>query len=74
MITYYVAALAHYVLVEAATEADARERALPMLQELRAATARAGASPPPVQIRTVRPANGDEIELMRFDARMRKGG
>jgi hypothetical protein len=71
MTTYYVATLAHYVLVEAAAEAEARERARPMLEELRAQASRPGADRLPVQIRTVRPATEDEIELMRFDARMR---
>lgn len=71
MTTYYVATLAHYVLVEAATEAEARERARPMLEELRAQARRPGVNPLQVPIQTSRPATQDEIELMHFDARMR---
>jgi hypothetical protein len=74
MSTYYVATLAHYVLVDASTEDEARELARPLLQELRAKAAPPGAEPSPVQIRTVRPATDDEMELMQFDARMQRDG
>jgi hypothetical protein len=73
MTTYYVATLAHYVLVEADTEEEAQDRARPLLEELRAGVARAGADRLPIRIRTVRPATADEIALLRFDARMREG-
>jgi hypothetical protein len=69
MTTYYVATLVHYVLVEAPDEATARALAVPGLEALRSPT-----NTFPVQVRTVRPATEDEIELMAFDARMRAGG
>lgn len=70
MTTYYVAALAHYVLVEAAGEAQARELARPGLEELQAPTARRLGRDLPVEILTVRPATDDEIELARSHRRM----
>ena len=57
MTTYYVATLAHYVLVQAKNEVEARRRGQAALRKL-------GANMP-VNIRTVRPATEDEIELDR---------
>lgn len=71
MPTFYVATLAHYVLVEAVSEDEAIELAGPLLQGLRANAAPPRVQSPPVQIRTVRPATEDELELMRFDAEIR---
>jgi hypothetical protein len=73
MTTYYVATLAHYVLVDAPTADEARVRAVPLLEQL-LEQLRGGPGRFPVAVRTVRPATADEIELMRFDARMRAGG
>jgi hypothetical protein len=69
MTTYYVATLVHYVLVDAPDEATARVLAVPELEALRAPT-----NTFPIQIRTVRPATEEEVELMQFDARMQQGG
>jgi hypothetical protein len=62
MTTYYVVTLACYVLVEAANEADARELGRAALVEL------AGNATP--NIRTIRPATDDEIELWRWHQQM----
>jgi hypothetical protein len=58
--TYYVATLAQYVLVDAATEDEARSLGQAALRELRAG------SDAPISIRVVRPATADEIELQAF--------
>ena len=63
MSTYYVATLARYVLVGADNESDARERGYAALHDLYAADGSAGAA---INIRTVRPATDDEIELVRW--------
>ena len=67
MTTYYVATLARYVLVEADNDADARERGRAALHDLYADDGRAGAA---INIRTVRPATDDEIELWRWHHEM----
>ena len=63
MTTYYVATLARYVLVDADDEIDARERGFAALHDLYADDGRAGAV---INIRTVRLATEDEIELWRW--------
>jgi hypothetical protein len=60
MTTFYIATLARYVLVDADNESDARERGFAALRDLYADDGRAGAA---INIRTVRPATDDEIEL-----------
>jgi hypothetical protein len=63
MTTYYVATLARYVLVDAKNELDAREQGNAALREMYAAGGRSGEA---INIRTVRPATDDEIELGRW--------
>ena len=58
---YYVATLARYVLVEAANESAAREAGMNVLRELYAPERRLA----PIEIRTIRLATEDEIELDR---------
>lgn len=62
MITYYVATLANYVLVEAADELQARELGHAALVQL------TGNATP--NIRTIRHATNDEIELCRWHQEM----
>lgn len=64
--TYYVATLARYVLVEAENEAQARERGKPALEELYAEL-RQRHPAIKLEIRTVRPATIDEIEFCRWN-------
>jgi uncharacterized protein DUF4314 len=63
---YYVATLARYVLVEAETEWEARERGYAALYDQYADIRRRFGSGMPVEIRTIRPATEDEIEHMRW--------
>jgi hypothetical protein len=65
MTTYNVATLARYVLVDANNESDARERGHAALHDLYADDGRADAV---INIRSVRPATDDEIELCRWHA------
>ena len=60
MTTYYIATLARYVLVDADNETHARELGHAALLELYAEQKQ------PIQIRTVRRATNDEIELCRW--------
>jgi hypothetical protein len=60
MTTFYVATRARYVLVEAANESEARRLGQPALQELYVGRNL------PVEIRVVRPATDDEIELRNW--------
>lgn len=62
MLTYYVATLSNYVLVNAANETDARQRGHAALVEL------TGNATP--NIRTIRLATDDEIELSRWHQEM----
>ena len=62
MTTFYVATLAQYVLVDAENETEARTLAVPALAALDPGRTA------PIEIRTVRPATGDEIELARWDS------
>ena len=66
MTTFYVATLARYVLVEAPNETEARRLGQPALQELYADVANRIGRDLPVEIRVVRPATDDEIELMNW--------
>jgi len=58
--TYYVATLAQYVLVDAASEVEARSLGQVALRDFPTS------SDAPVNIRIVRPATSDETELQRF--------
>ena len=58
MTMYYVATLSRFVLVDAATEDEARLLGQPALDALDPNTR--------VVIRTVRPATDDEVELWRW--------
>ena len=64
MTTFYVATLARYVLVDAANETDARTLCLPALAALHPERTA------PIEIRTVRPATDDEIELANWHREM----
>ena len=67
MSIYYVASLARYVIVEADSEAQAREVGLPALRDLYAAD---GTDARFVQIRTVRLATDNEFEFEREHQQM----
>lgn len=69
-ITWYVATLGAYVLVEATDENEARRMAEPGLANLYANIRARLGSDAPVEIRTVRPATADEIALMDYHERM----
>ena len=64
--TYYVATLVRYVLVEAENEAQARERGAAELEKLYAEL-RERHPNLQLEIRTVRPATTDEIEFCRWN-------
>ena len=70
MTTYYVATLARHVLVDAENEDHARELGRAALHDLYAdVRARLGRDVP-INILTVRPATGDEIEFDRSHQEM----
>lgn len=68
--TYYVATLAHYVLVDAANDEEARSLGQVALQELYADLQDGHAANAPINILTIRPATAEEIELQRFHDEM----
>ena len=70
MSTYFVATLARYALVEAAGESEARERGQIALHALYADLRERLGREVPVEIRTVRLATADEIELWRWHQEM----
>ncbi len=70
MTTFYVATRARYVLVEAANETEARRLGEPALHELHADVAKRIGRDLPVEIRVVRPATADEIELRDWHCEM----
>jgi hypothetical protein len=63
---YHVATLAKYVLVEAENDADARERGQAALYDLYADLRQHLGKEVPINIKTVRPATSEEIELQRW--------
>jgi hypothetical protein len=63
MTTYFVATLARYVLVNAETEARARELGRIALRELYADRRERTGGDVPIQVLTVRPATREEIQL-----------
>jgi len=70
MTAYYVATLARYVVVEAKNEVQARERGAAALHELYADLRDKLGREVPIEIRTVRRATSDEIEMVRTHERM----
>jgi hypothetical protein len=70
MTAYYVATLARYVVVDAENESQARERGAVALRELYADLRARYGHEVPIEIRVVRPATADEIEMVRFHKRM----
>ena len=70
MTAYYVATLARYVVVDAETESQARERGAAALHELYADLRARYGREVPIDIRVVRLATTDEIEMVRFHERM----
>jgi hypothetical protein len=69
-ITYLVATLARYVLVDAANEDEARSLGQVALHDLYADLRERLAKDVPINILTVRPATASEIELQRFHDEM----
>jgi hypothetical protein len=61
--TYYVATLARYVLVDAETEDQARKSGQAALYDLYADLREQFQHDVPINIRTIRPATPDEIDL-----------
>jgi hypothetical protein len=70
MATYYVATLTKYVLVEAEDEPQARELGTVALQELFTELSSRLGRQVPIEIRTIRLATAEEIELGKFQAKM----
>ena len=70
MTTYYVATLARYVLVEATDEREARLKGHAALCDLYADVRERLGCDVLIQIRTVRPVTGEEVELMRWHNEM----
>ena len=71
MTTFYVATRARYVIVEAATEDEARRLGQPALAKLHAAVSARIGRDLPVEIHVVRPATDDEIEMGKWDEELR---
>jgi len=72
MTTYYVATLARYVLVDADDETQARELGRAALRDLYADLRERLGREVPIEIRTVRKATEDEIELWTWHHNMLK--
>lgn len=70
MTTYYVATLARYVLVDAKDETHARELGQVALHELYADLRQRWGKDVPIEIRTIRAATSDEIDLMKWHQQM----
>ncbi len=70
MTMFYVGTLARYVLVEAESEAQAREAGRRALYDLYANLTEKFNHDVLINIRTVRPATPDEIELWRWHQEM----
>jgi hypothetical protein len=73
MTNYYVATLARYVLVDAEDETQARELGRAALHDLYADLRERLGREVPIEIRTVREAAEDEIELLTWHHNMLKG-
>jgi hypothetical protein len=70
MTTYYVATMARYVLVEAENESQARERGRQALNEQYADLRERLGRDIPIEIRTVRLATDNEIQLYEWHHEM----
>jgi hypothetical protein len=70
MTKFYVATLARYVLVEADTEDQAREAGRRALFDLYANLSERFNHDVPINIRTVRPATAEDIELWKWHHEM----
>ncbi len=70
MFAYYVATLARYVLVDAENEAAARELGHAALHELYADLRERWGKEVPIEIRTIRPATTDEIDMWKWHQQM----
>jgi hypothetical protein len=70
MTTYLVATLARYVLVDATDEQDAIAKGRPALYDLYADVRERLGRDVPINVRTIRPATADEIELCRWHDEM----
>ena len=70
MTAYYVATLARYVVVDAENEAQARERGAAALHELYADLRANLGRDVTIEIRTLRPATSDEIDMVRTHERL----
>jgi len=70
MTTYYVATLARYVLVDAENETHARELGHVALHELYADLRAKWGKEVPIEIRTIRHATSDEIDMMKWHHEM----
>jgi hypothetical protein len=70
MTTYLVATLARYVLVDAESESEARRLGQPALHALYADVRERLGKEMPIEIRTVREATQDEIDLWNWHHKM----
>ena len=70
MITYLVATLSTYVLVDAESEAEAKAKARKPLNELLAEACKRTGFTGEIPIQTVRPATQQEIDLWRWHCEM----
>jgi len=70
MTSYLVATLARYVLVDAESESEARRLGQPALFDLYADVRERLGKDVPIEIRTVRPATDDEIDLWKWHHEM----
>ena len=70
MTTYLVATLARYVLVDAESESEARRLGQPALYDLYADLQERLGKDVPIEIRTVREATQDEIDLWSWHHEM----
>jgi hypothetical protein len=70
MTTYYVATLARYVLVNAENETAARDLGFAALHDLYADLRQRWGEEVPLEIRTIRPATSDEIDLCKWHQQM----
>ena len=70
MTTFYVATLARYVLVEADNESAARIAGHAALYDLYADLRERLGRDVPIEIRTIRPATTDEIDMLKWHNEM----
>ena len=70
MTTYLVATLARYVLVDAESESEARRLGQPALYDLYADVRKRLGKDVPIEIRTVREATKEEIDLWDWHHKM----